>query len=164
MVIRALKHAPESTPDPEKSKTLSVLISNTKKKQQYVQDTTIIIKDANNNIGYEHNNKEMLAVQNRGNNILLIVNSAGLNDPHYCDGLSELSHNASEKLINEIEDAHLMLGEVMYQISAYQKNATAFTHNNKDHPLGLLLTPYLEQVESIEKPKLGGSFKNGAAR
>lgn len=162
MVIRALKHAPESTPDPEKAKTLSVLISHTKKKQQYVHDTTIIIKDANNNIGYEHNNKEMLAIQNSGNNILLIVNSSGLSDPDYCDGLSGLLQDKPENLINEVEDAHLMLSEVMYQINTYQKNATAFTHNNKDHPLSLLLTPYLKQVDSIDKPKLGGSFQKTA--
>jgi hypothetical protein len=162
LVINTLKHAAESTPNLDKLNTLSVLVNNTKQQQQYVQETTIIIKDANKYIGYNHSDKEMLAIQNKGNNILLIVNSAGLNDTRYYDSFSDLSQHEPKELIHEVEDANLMLGEVIHQINTYKKSAHAFTHNKPSNPLSQQLIKYIAQVEDISQPVLSGSFKHNA--
>lgn len=162
VLIRALKHAPDSTPNPEKMKTMSDLIGHTQKRQQYIQKTTIIIKDSNVEIGYTHDNKEIFAVQNIGNNIILIVNSAGLNESYYTDGLAELAESGEAEVFNEVEDAHIMLGEILYQIQTYQKNANLFISKNSQHPLSPVIAQCLDQVKAIPSPNQAGSFSKGA--
>ena len=161
-IIRALKHAPESIPDAEKTKGLSDLINNTQKRQRYIQKTTVIIQDANQDIGYSHNDTEIIAIQNTGNNIILIVNSAGLNDTQYTNDLSAMAKTEPEAVFNEVEDAHLMLGEVIYQIETYQKNANLFISNNHSHPITPTISKCLDDVAQVPTPDKTGSFKRAS--
>lgn len=162
VIIRALKHAQESIPDPAKADSLGDLINNTQKRQRYIQKTTVIIKGANDDIGYTHNDTDVSAIQNTGNNIILIVNSAGLNDTQYTDSLSEMVKAEPENMVNEVEDAHIMLGEVIYQIQTYQKNANLFVSNNLNHPLTPTLSKCLEDVAQVPTPDKAGSFKRAS--
>ncbi len=163
VLIRTLKHAPDSTPDAKRIKTLDKLITNTHNKQQYIQKTAVIIKDSNQELGYEHKNKELFAVQNIGNNIILIVNSAGLNQTQYTKETLGLIESGELDIINEVDDALCMLGEVIYQIQSYQKNADLFTSNNSGHPLTPTLNHHLDQVKAIPKPEeVKGSFTKSA--
>lgn len=162
IIIGALKYAPESTPDLKKIKGLGDLINNTQKRQRYIEKTTVIIKDANQEIGYSHSDTDIIAIQNTGNNIILIVNSAGLNDTQYTDGLSETAKTEPEAVFNEVEDAHLMLGEVIYQIQTFQKNANLFVSNNMSHPLTPTISKCLHDVAQVPTPDKAGSFKRSS--
>jgi HD-GYP domain-containing protein (c-di-GMP phosphodiesterase class II) len=159
MIIRALKHAPESIPAPDKASELNDLINNTQKRQRYIQKTTVIINNANQELGYSHNDTDVIAIQNTGNNIILIVNSSGLNDTQYTDSLSEMAKTEPENMVNEVEDAHIMLGEVIYQIQTYQKNANLFVSHHVNHPLTPTLSKCLEDVAQVPTPDKTGSFK-----
>jgi hypothetical protein len=153
VIIRALKYAPESEKNSPAIETVKELITQTQKKQTYIKKTLGIIKDAHQALGYTHNNKEIFSLQNTVHNIILIMNSSGLNDKNCIDWLSELEDSDQQKHYNEVEDTQVMLSEIIYQIQTYQKNANLFISKNLTHPLSKPITQCLEQVKQITKPE-----------
>ncbi len=158
-IIRTLKEAPESPVKYPGADEVKSLVDEAQNKQVYIQKTTHIIKDTNQQLGYTHNNKDIFSIQNIANNIILIVNSAGLYDTNYTDWLSGLEESAQESVFNEIEETQIMLGEIIYQFQSYQKYANGFVCNYPTHELAHLIQECLNKVSLIPKPGSKGSFK-----
>ncbi|MFT5117752.1 MAG: HD-GYP domain-containing protein (c-di-GMP phosphodiesterase class II) [Kiritimatiellia bacterium] len=151
-IIRALKCVPESEKKSPNIKIIKELIVQTQEKQEYIKITTNIIKNASQQLGYTHNNKEIFSLQNTIYNVILIMNSSGLNDKNCINWLSELESSDQQKHYNEVEDTQVMLSEIIYQIQTYQKNANLFISKNSTHPLSKSMTQCLEQVKEVTKP------------
>jgi HD-GYP domain-containing protein (c-di-GMP phosphodiesterase class II) len=159
VIIRALKYAPEATVETVQIASISDLVCRIQEKQVYIKKATGIIQESNLEVGYEHASKEIFALQNIANNIIVIVNSTGLYDANYTDWLSSLTDDRDKaKFYNEIFDAQTILGEVIYLVQSYQKNANLFVTQNPSHTLGKIISQYLEQVKHIPPPMDNGPF------
>ncbi len=153
VIIRMLKKAPESTIKSSGISEVYDMVTHAKKSQAYVKKTMDIIVKTNQSLGYEHNNKDISAIQNIGNNINAIVNSAGLSDTSYTDSLTELITTGQENVHNEVEDVKVMLEEIIYQFQTYQKYVNSFTSKNPEHSLSPALNEGLKAIKSTPKPK-----------
>lgn len=152
-IIRTLKQAPESPIDSDKIKSVQHIIKQTQEKQAYIKKMTSLVKETNQELGYRHNNKEVFALQNIANNIIFIVNSAGLYDTDYTDWLSKLENSDQQELYNEVEDTRIMLGEIIYQFQTFQKNTNLFVDKHPKHDTCHLLQLCLNKIKDIPKPK-----------
>lgn len=152
VIIRALKNAPKSPVKSSDTQHISAMIKTAEEEQSYITQTTDVIKQTNSSLGYQHNNKEIITIQNIGNNILFIVTSAGLNDDNYIPLLKELEKGDADIIFNEIEDTLLMLGEIIYQFQSYQKAGNVFISKNPTHELTNILKQGLENIKKIPKP------------
>lgn len=142
MILRLLKHAPESPKEKTDATIVSSLIEYVQKEQAYIQSVIEMIQHHNDIIGFTHNDKEVYAIQNIAINIIMITNSAGLSDSSYSDWLEDMKNNNPEDMYNEVEDTRVMLGEVIYQLQNYQKTASLFISKYPTHPM-------TEKVETI---------------
>lgn len=153
VIIRVLKSSPKSPTKSYDTNNIAELIQIAENQQTYIIKTTSIIRDTNVQLGYQHENTDILTIQNTGNNIVFIVNSAGLNDASYMDLLKELEKSDKDTVYNEIEDTLLMLGEIIYQFQAYQKSGNVFIDKNPAHTLATTLKQALDEIRQIPKPE-----------
>lgn len=157
-VINVLKKAPDS---PKKSIAPNLVhdtVDTSQRKQQYIHKTTGFIKETNKEVGFSHNNKDIYYIQNIANNIIFIVNSAGLYDSYYIDELTTLSDEEKQERYNEVADMLVMLEEIIYQCQSYQKAANVFVDNNPQLQLAQIISQCIQNIKSLPSPDKAGSF------
>ena len=162
-IIRMLKKAPDTPIKPIHPNLVNDLIDNSQNKQEYIQQTTQLIKGNNKEIGFTHNNKEVYYIQNIANNIIFIVNSAGLHDSYYMDELENLNEEDRHSHYNELADTLVMLEEIIYQCQFYQKTANVFVSNNPQHQIAQIISKCLQQIRALPSPDKQGSFRRTKA-
>lgn len=165
-IINMLKHAPTlpfKSSDPNFAENT---IAQAESKQKYIQQTTNIIKNTNTDIGFAHNNNEVYFIQNIANNIIFIVNSAGLYGSFYLDDGSRLDEEERQLHYNELADTLVILEEVIYQCGSYEKAANLFVNKSPKNPLAIIISQGLEKIENLPSPdsmlKKRGSFPRTA--
>jgi len=153
-VIQILKQASPSPFAQSESAIVKELILHVKAKQTYIEKIMLEIKQANQDIGRGHGNKQLFTIQNIANNILHIIHSAGLADSQYITcWLQDLENSDLQSLYNDAEDTRVMLSEVMYQLQAYQKAASIFVNQHPDHEACIILTEFIDIFSTSEEPK-----------
>ncbi|MGS2717192.1 HD-GYP domain-containing protein [Eionea flava] len=165
-IIKMLKHAPTLPFKSSDPNFAANTVAQSESKQKYIQQTTNIIKDTNTEVGFTHNNSEVYFIQNIANNIIFIVNSAGLYGSFYLDDGSDLDKEEKQRHYNELADTLVMLEEVIYQCSSYEKTANFFVNKNPKNPLAAIIGQGLKKIEALPSPdsapQNGGSFPRTA--
>jgi hypothetical protein len=162
-IIVMLKKAPDTPIKPIQPHLIDDIIDNSQNKQEYIQKTTQLIKGTNKEIGFTHNNKEVYYIQNIANNIIFIVNSAGLYDTSYMDELNSLNEEGRHAHYNELADALVMLEEVIYQCQFYQKTADVFVSSNPQHQISQIISKCIKKIRALPSPDKTGSFRRTKA-
>ena len=152
LILRALKHAPESPIKEAEASVVEELIDHVHKEQAYIEQAVNTIKQGNENIGFSHNNNEVFALQSLANNIIRITRSAGLTDSSYSASLKQATQEDKKALYNEVEDTRRMLDEVVYQLQTYVRNASVFINKNPDHPISSAINHIIDQFSHLKRP------------
>jgi HD-GYP domain-containing protein (c-di-GMP phosphodiesterase class II) len=163
-IIRMLKKSPDTPIQSIQPNLVNDIMDNSQKKQEYIQQTTQLIKAANKEIGFTHNNKEVYYIQNIANNIIFIVNSAGLYVPYFMGELDNLNEEDKHTHFNELADTLVMLEEIIYQCQFYQKTSDIFVSNNPQHQIAHIISESIKKIRALPSPDKTGSFrrtKNG---
>ena len=147
-IFKLLKTIPPSEAETSDEDIIRELIIFVQTKQNYIKKITQAIQQANEKIGFTHENKSLYALQNIAINILVIINSAGLGNDNidWSDQLDR--HEDQQALYKEVEDARLMQGEIIFQLHSYQKAANVFISKNVSNSASEHLT---EAIEAFAK-------------
>ena len=162
-IICMLKKAPVTPIQSIQPDVVNDIIDNSQNKQEYIQQTTQLIKGTNKEIGFTHNNKEVYYIQNIANNIIFIVNSAGLYDAYFMDELDKINEEDKHTHFNELADTLVMLEEIIYQCQFYQKTADAFVSNNPQHQISQIISECIKKIRALPSPDKTGSFRRTKA-
>lgn len=151
-IFKLLKMIPPSTAETSDENIIRELIQFVQQKQNYIKTITECIRQANDDIGFTHENKTLYSLQNIAINTLVIMNSAGLGDDNI-DWLEQLDrHEKEQDLYREVEDTRLMQGEIIFQLQSYQKAASVFINQNPDDTASQFLTQALDQFAKTSRP------------
>jgi 5'-deoxynucleotidase YfbR-like HD superfamily hydrolase len=162
-IIGILKKTPNLPVKSIDSNFARDVIDKSERKQDYIQQTTHVIKETNKEIGFTHNNKDIYFIQNAANNIIFIVNSAGLYGSFHLDEGEGLEKDAKQAHYNELADTLVMLEEIIYQCQFYEKTAGVFVAGNPQHPLAKIISGGLEKIKALPSPDTSRSFKRSHA-
>jgi hypothetical protein len=158
-IIGMLKLTPNLPVTSSESNFARDVIDKSSRKQDYIQKTTHVIKETNKEMGFTHNNKDVYFIQNIANNIIFIVNSAGLYGSFNLDEGGNLSKDEKQAHYNELADTLVILEEVIYQCQFYEKTAGVFVAENIQHPLAKTISAGLEKIKALPSPDTPGSLK-----
>jgi HD-GYP domain-containing protein (c-di-GMP phosphodiesterase class II) len=150
-VFKLLKQTPPSVIDIVNLSIVDDLINHVAEQQNYINTLVNAIQQVNDDISYSHNNKDIYAIQNIAINILVIINSAGLNNENL--QWQQTLKNDSEKknYYHELEAIRLIQEEIIYQVNTYQKSTTVFISKNTDNPMSTSLQKAID-VFTQSKP------------
>jgi hypothetical protein len=162
-IICMLKKAPVTPIQSFQPDMVNDIMDNSQNKQEYIQQTTQLIKGTNKEIGFTHNNKEVYYIQNIANNIIFIVNSAGLYDSYFMDELDNINEEDRHTHFNELADTLVMLEEIIYQCQFYQKTAGVFVSNNPQHQIAQIISECIKKIRALPSPDKTGSFRRTKA-
>ncbi|MFT6102095.1 MAG: hypothetical protein ACJATV_000949 [Granulosicoccus sp.] len=158
-IIGMLKKTPNLPVQSTDSNFARDVIEKSERKQSYIQKTTHVIKETNKELGFTHNNKDIHFIQNAANNIMFIVNSAGLYGSFYLDEGEDLCQDEKQAHYNELADTLVMLEEIIYQCQFYEKTAGIFVAGNPQNPLAKIISGGLEKIKALSLPRASGPFK-----
>ena len=158
VIVRMLKQVPTSPTAKRNDSLVSELIDYVYQLQHYAVEIAQVIRQANEDIGFNHDNKEMYALQNIASNIVAIISSAGLDDTGYSSSLKALDKSDQQAAYNEAENTRLMLEEIVYQIQGYRKSVSVFVSKNSANA-NIALNAVIQKFEETRSPKAPESLR-----
>ncbi|MGH1485159.1 MAG: HD-GYP domain-containing protein [Cellvibrionaceae bacterium] len=161
IIFQVLKEVPPSQVGNSDCEILDDLIKHVQAQQIYINIIASKIQSTNHDINFTHNDKQIYAIQNIAINIMVIITSAGLNDPANIDWEEQLKNKENQQsLYAEVEDTRLMQDEIIYQLQTYQKSASVFINQNSEHEFVKKLNDTLDIFAKTPRPETPSTLKN----
>ncbi len=153
-IFQLSKHTPETYQQDPGYSLLAPLATHVQQQQDYINHLINIVINVNDEIDAYLKEPAITSIQSMAINILRIVNSAGLSGDHlnWIDQIKSDTEN--KQLYSEIDDTRLMQGEIIYQLSTYQKSVNVFANNNPEHPVTPLLQTVCQQFLKAQNPQV----------
>lgn len=135
------------------------LIDYTYQQQLYINQIIDAVKQVNNIIGFEHNNKSIAIIQSMGGKISSLIFSVELRESSYIELLQRLNTENHQELHIEVEETRLMLEEVIYQLHNYHKATNSF-YTKHSNELSEKINIFNKLFSSTKNPSVPESISN----
>ncbi|MCP4488191.1 MAG: HD domain-containing protein [Gammaproteobacteria bacterium] len=153
-IIQVLKAAPLSSFNQSDSRRLTNLIKHAQTLRDYIGIVSRELKVVNEKVGYIHNEKRVYGIQDVAINILVVLNSAGLDDSQSLDWQQQPDNQEyQQNLYSEVENSRLMQEEIICQLQTYQNSLVRFINKYPAHQFVDVFAEMLEFFDKTPCPK-----------
>lgn len=142
-----------------KPATLAALTEYVYALKVYINKLDGIIKYASEQIGLKHTDKALYNIQNEGHNIDFIMRCAGLSVDDSLDWGKSSNDEETQTLYAEVDDARLLLEEILYNLNGYQKSINVFVDQNPQSKYTGFLKTVLDVFAELDIPKPNQSLQ-----
>ena len=134
-LVVLLKHIPHTgtayTPD----RFFGDLVEYVEKKNHYIIEFVALASELNRAVGYNHNNKKLIGLQNILLHIHITMARSGLIDSTYADWLSQAGEaDLTDTACREVEDVSLMLLEMLHHCEKFKVQMQLYLESDKEQP------------------------------
>ena len=156
MLLRSLPALPgHSIPDDLAPEAIAAV----KAHNAYIERCINITADIAADIGFRHNDASLASIQNAIIHLTVSISQSGIANEAYMRWLDQVAKERLSHAYKEVEEAFLMMQEIIYHIDRLKRQINLFLHRKGATPMGQKLAKHLEHYNNESPPQIDALLK-----
>lgn len=130
------------------------VIAAVKERNSYIAKCVDISADIANAIGFRHDDPKLSSLQNAVIHITMSIAQSGIINNAYIRWLDQIQAHKLVHAYREVEEAYLMMQEIIYHIDKLKRQLRLFLEKNLLNGLTDTLSSGLTQLDEVDLPKV----------
>ncbi len=130
-----------------------------KGRNDYLNKNIQIINQLATQIGYQNKNPRIIAIQNSIIHIAVSLVQSGIINDAYMRWLDQVLHERLEFAYREVEEAFILMQEVVFHLDKLKQQVIAFMEFDPDAAKMPFLLPAMEQLDALPMPSIPESLR-----
>lgn len=158
-MILVLKTLPEDKSCGVPAQVMPDFVRAVKGRNHYLQQSTTIINGLATQIGYQHKNPRIIAIQNSIIHIAVSLVQSGIINDAYMRWLDQVLAEKLEYAYREIEEAFILMQEVVFHLEKLKQQLIAFMKFDAEAAKFPCLTTAIEALNGLAVPQPPATLK-----